>query len=127
MAIWATEGGEVIINGGTFTNVGAKDKDESGANNNELIYVSKGGKVTINAGTFIGNTSNETYGARFTLNSKDENTSTPAREGGDIIVCGGTFHSYNPSASVSENPIANFIAEGFTVVENEGIFTVIAE
>ena len=126
IAVWAY-GGEVVINGGTYTNVGAKDHDSNGANNNELIYVNNGGKITINGGTFIGNTENDTHGAKYTLNSQDEKTSTPARESGDIIVKGGTFYGFDPSASSSESPTANFVAEGFTVVEDNGVFTVVAE
>ena len=126
IAVWAY-GGEVVINGGTYTNVGAKDHDSNGANNNELIYVNNGGKITINGGTFIGNTENDTHGAKYTLNSQDEKTSTPARESGDIIVKGGTFYAYDPSASASESPTANWVAEGFTVVEDNGVFTVVAE
>ena len=30
MAVWANYGGEIIINGGTYTNVGAKDKEDDG-------------------------------------------------------------------------------------------------
>ena len=126
MAIWARNGGKVIINGGTFTNVGAKDFEDNGtvANNNELIYASVDGEIIINGGVFVGNTENETYGARFTLNKKDGSN-------GSIIVKGGTFKEYNPSASLSENPVANFVAEGYKVqsaeVEGATGYTVVAE
>ena len=117
MAIWAY-GGEVVINGGTFTNIGAKDHDGTGANNNELIYVSNGGKVTINAGTFVGNSENDTHGAKYTLNAVDGATNA-------FVVKGGTFVAYNPTVSESEYPAANFVADGYKVVENNGVYTVV--
>ena len=55
IAVWAKETGNVTIKNGTFTNVGAKSKTESGANNNEMIYVSGSGVITIEDGIFIGN------------------------------------------------------------------------
>ena len=115
MAVWAKDGGEVIINGGTFTNVGGKAFEDNGTtpNNNELIYANAGGKITINGGTFIGNYENETWGTRYTLNMKDENPSTDVIEGGTIIVKGGKFYQYDPAASLSENPQANFVADGY--------------
>lgn len=122
MAIYATEGGEVIINGGTYTNVNAKDFEDNltTPNNNELIYASKGGKITINGGTFIGNYENETYGTRYTLNQKDEDPTTPEIEAGTIVVKGGKYYQYNPSQSLSENPQANFVADGYTVTKATG-------
>lgn len=119
MAVWAY-GGEVVINGGTYTNVGAKDHDGTKPNNNELIYVSNGGKITINAGTFIGNSENETYGARYTLNAADGSTNP-------FVVKGGTFIAYNPAASASEAPVANFVDFGYKVVESNGTYTVVEE
>ena len=114
MAIWAKDGGKVIINGGTFTNEGAKDFEDNGTtpNNNELIYASANGEIIINGGVFIGNTENETWGTRYTLNKKDSSN-------GSIIVKGGTFKEYDPSGSLSENPIANFLADGYVCQEGE--------
>lgn len=115
MAVWAKDGGEVIINGGTFQNVGAKAVEDNGTtpNNNELIYANAGGKITINGGVFSGNYQNAKWGTRYTLNMKDENPNTEAIEGGTIVVTGGKFYAYNPAASLSENPQANFVAEGY--------------
>lgn len=104
MAIWA-DGGNVIINGGAYTNVGAGAEDHY-----DLIYA-KGGTITINGGTFTCHT------PKWTLNCKDNN--------GTIIVTGGSFTGYDPSQSNSENPTANFVAEGYTVVESDGIYTVV--
>ena len=113
MAIWAY-GGKVTINGGTYTNDGAKAVEGNGKtpNNNELIYASNGGQITINNGFFKGNTQNKEYGTKYTLNIKDESTST-------ITVKGGTFVEYDPSNSASENPIANFVAEGYVAYLDE--------
>ena len=108
MAIWAYNGGQVVINGGTFTNLGGKSVEDDGVtpNNNELLYVSgSGSSIVINDGIFIGNSENETWGTRYTLNKADGCNSS-------IVVNGGTFVKYDPSMSKSESPIANFVAEG---------------
>ena len=108
MAIWA-DGGKVIINGGTFTNEGAGSDDHY-----DLIYAKNGGIVEINGGTFICHT------PKWTLNKHDSTGST-------ILVKGGTFKGYNPDASATENPVANFVAEGYFAAEKDGFWTVSAE
>ena len=121
MAIWAVETGKVTINGGTFTNKGAKSIEDDGetANNNELIYVRDSAQITINGGTFIGNTENEKYGAIYTLNLRDKDAAIAS-----IVVKGGTFIEYDPANSKSENPTANLVAEGFVSTENNGVYVV---
>lgn len=125
MAVWANNGGEVVINGGTFTNVGAKAYEDDGTtrNNNEVIYASRAGVITINGGKFIGNYENVGFGTRFTLNQKDENTSTAAIEAGTVIVKGGEYRQFDPANSLSENPAGNFVAEGYvsTLDTRDGI------
>ena len=117
MAVWAREGGEVVINGGTFTNNGADSWDEDAnngegcGNNNELIYAN-GGKITINGGTYIGNYSNAYFGTRYTLNIKDNTAST-------IIVTAGVFRQYDPANSLSENPAGNFVDANSTSIRVE--------
>ena len=116
MAVWA-RGGEVIINGGTFTNVGGADfeiDNPTASNNNELLYVGGkdgsvyvGGTITINGGKIVGNYENETWSTRYTLNKLDADTNA------QIIVKGGEFRQYNPAASLSEYPQANFVASGY--------------
>ena len=118
MAVWASQNGNVTINGGTFTNVGAKDFEDADPenpsapltpNNNELIYASGNAIITINGGKFIGNYENKTYGVdiiRYVLNIKDKSAA-------QIIVKGGEYRQYNPAESLSENPAANFVADGF--------------
>lgn len=121
MAVWARNGGEVIIENGTFTNLGGKafeDAEKTKPNNNELIYASGAGKITINGGTFVGNSENPTHKTTFTLNKLDN-------DGSVITVKGGTFVAYDPSNSSSENPIANFVGEGFEVTVKDNVYTVV--
>lgn len=107
MAIYV-EGGDLTINGGTYTNVGASG-DTSG--HYDLIYV-KGGKLTINGGTFIAET------PKWTINKND---SVPS----EVIIYGGTFYNYDPSFSESENPAENFVAEGYkSTADRHGNFVV---
>ena len=124
MAIWVKETGKLTINGGTFTNVGAKDMEDDGktANNNEVIYVRDSGLAVINGGTFIGNTSNKTFGAGFTLNLRDADRATAS-----IVVKGGTFTGFNPADNAAENAGTNFVAEGYKSVANGDTFVVSAE
>ena len=116
IAVWAKETGKVTIKNGTFTNVGAKSKTETGANNNEMIYVSGSGVITIEGGTFIGNTENETWGTHYTLNSHD--TSYKAGTA-NIIVKGGTYTTFNPANNEAEGPNTNFVVEGYRSVYDE--------
>ena len=119
IAVWARAGGEVVINGGFYTNVGALSVSNGKACNNEMIYTSgNGSKITINAGYFVGNVLNEKWGTRYTLNKHDSTNST-------IVVNGGFFYNYNPEASLSENPVANFVAEGKIVVSDGETYAVI--
>ena len=116
MAIWA-DGGNVIINGGEFTNVGATTENDP--THFDLIYAKAGAKVEINGGFFRCAT------PKWTLNKHDGTDST-------IIVKGGTFVDYDPSNSETENPVANFVAEGYKVLSEtqdngEVWYTVVAE
>ena len=113
IAVWA-QGGEVVINGGTYANAGE---------GSDLIYASAGGKVTINGGTFKANKkqagvegNNNEYSA---LNLKDNTGST-------IIVYGGTFYNFNPADNLSEGPGTNFVATGYNVVQSGEWYTVTA-
>ena len=111
MAVWAY-GGDVVINGGTYTNEGAKAYGDDGtSNNNELIYASNGGKITINGGTF------KCVNPAYTLNCKDG-------AGCSIIVKGGKFWNYNPAAMANDASI--IIPEGYTVKDlGDGWFEVV--
>ena len=114
MAIWATENGKVIIEDGYFTNVGAYS--EADGKHFDLIYASKNGQVEINGGEFICET------PRWTLNIKDKD-----RETASIVVKGGRFHGFNPSNCDVEGEGTNFVAPGYKVVEEDGVFVVMPE
>lgn len=115
IAIWATSDGKVVINNGTFTNIGATadvDPDHF-----DLIYASGNGQVEINGGEFKCET------PKWTLNIKDKDRATAS-----IVVKGGKFYGFDPSNSEAEGPGTNFVAPGYKVVEeSEGVFVVVAE
>ena len=113
MAIWATENGKVIVNDGTFTNIGATGESPD---HFDLIYASGNGQVEINGGEFKCQT------PRWTLNIKDKDRATAK-----IIVKGGKFHNFDPANNLSEGPNTNFVAPGYKVVETNGIFEVTPE
>ena len=108
MAVWATDNGKVVIKDGYFTNLGAYSEEDS--EHYDLIYASKNGQVEILGGEF------ECETPQWTLNIKNE-----SRETAKIIVKGGKFHGFNPA----EAEEGNFVAEGYKVVEENNIFTVI--
>ena len=110
MAVWATDNGKVVINDGYFTNVGAFSEEDG--EHFDLIYASKNGQIEINGGEFKCET------PKWTLNIKNE-----SRETAKIVVKGGKFHGFNPA----EAEEGNFVAEGYKVVEENNIFTVIPE
>ena len=114
IAVWAKENGKVIINNGYFTNVGAKSVEDS--EHFDLIYASGNAQVEINGGEFKCET------PKWTLNIKDKDRATAS-----IVVKGGKFHGFNPSDCTSEGPNTNFVAPGYKVVEENGVFTVMPE
>ena len=99
MAIWA-DGGEVIINGGTYTNKGCKVDVDPDNNHYDLIYVKNGGSVSIHGGTF------ECEIPKWTLNSHDSLTGT-------FQVHGGAFMGFDPTAADTEpgSPV-NWVVKG---------------
>lgn len=112
IVIWS-DGGRVVIEDGTFTNIGAKGKDDS---HFDLIYAKNGGIVEINGGYF------ECETPKWTLNNNDSNPGT-------IIVKGGTFHKYDPSHSETEpgSTFTNFVAPGYKVVRNGDDYIVVKD
>lgn len=114
MALWAKDNGKIIINDGYFTNVGAIANVDPA--HFDLIYASGNGQIEINGGEFKCQT------PAWTLNVKDKDRATAS-----IIVKGGKFHGFNPADCASEGEHTNFVAPGYKVVEENGIFTVIAE
>lgn len=114
MAVWAKDNGKVVINDGYFTNVGASSV-EDGAHF-DLIYASGNAQIEINGGEFKCET------PKWTLNIKDKDRATAA-----IVVKGGKFHGFNPAECDVEGPNTNFVAPGYKVVEEAGVFIVIPE
>ena len=114
-AVWAKENGKVIINGGTYK-VGddATGKIENGGNGNwrnDCIYARDNASIEIRGGEYM-YTGENPAGHTFLLNLKDN-------QGATLVVKGGTFHKFNPAASNGENPIANFVAPGYSSVAGE--------
>lgn len=106
MAVWAVdEGSLVVINGGNYSNV----MNHEGDTQLDMIYVSEGGDAEINGGTFKCAT------PKWTLNIKDGNYSDGSST---IVVKGGTFYQYDPSHAVNENPVADFVPDGYFSVQD---------
>ena len=105
--------GTVVINGGEFK----AGKDANGEAN-AVVYVRGKGKAFVNGGYFPNeNASN------YVLNKKDADKATTV-----IEVRGGKFVGFNPAQSPSENPVENFVAEGYESVEvATGVFVVQAK
>ena len=122
-AVWAKENGTVIINGGTYK-VGhdGASKDANKANwRNDCIYARDNAKITINGGEFAytGDINTENFqsdGNRFLLNCRDDDYKAGTSS---ITVTGGTFHKFNPGATSSENPVASYVAAGYSSVVGE--------
>lgn len=80
------------------------------------VAQAKLGTVTVNGGIFMVESVNSDYGNTYLFNCVD----TPYREGtADIIVNGGTFRGWDPANSKSENPVANFLADGYVTLTEE--------
>ena len=106
------------IKGGGYVasaNVGGTVNVEDGNYENDVTcFQANGGILNIYDGMF--KVTSEEYGTKYTLNHIDSK-----KNDGLISVKGGTFVNYDPSNSNSENPPMNFVAEGYTVInENVG-------
>lgn len=142
------EGSELIINSdGTIEN----DVDETDGSITKLGYIFRlndNSKLTLLSGNYYagltivqaaGTSEAKIYsgnydvyqyysnGRQYVLNYIDAD-----KETAEIIVYGGSFVNFDPSHSTSENPAANFVAEGYEVIEttdeNETpIYTVVPE
>lgn len=115
-SIW--KGGTLTINGGTY----------EAAENGEMIYIGDGGgTVNITGGVFKNGCSPDAS-QNFLLNCLD---SEYAAKTAKFVITGGTFYNFNPAHStVDLNPNANWVPEGYRVVETTDginkIYTVIA-
>lgn len=126
MAVWSN-GGDVTIKGGRF---------ENGGQSCDLIYGSArkvmleneeqriGGTITIYDGEFYATEKGDEPGTgnnRSALNTKNADMDICK-----IVVYGGYFHEFDPSNNLSlPGSQGNFLAEGLTVVNNNGVFEVL--
>lgn len=94
-------GATLTINGGNYYGGGT------------AVQVQKG-TLIINGGTFACEPYDDArYGYKFLINCVD----SAYKDGtAKIIIKGGTFENFDPSDSESENPHANFVADGYKVV-----------
>lgn len=127
----------VDIDGGSLTIKGSGSFGDSAQKNvNPLFYVSVGASLTIegDASYYSANVcayarywnskiyinGGKWYGSEtYTLNKYDTNQEAI------ISVIGGEFYKYNPAASHSENPVANFVADGYGVVKDGDWYRVV--
>ncbi len=131
---------DVTANGDlTITGNGTVDAT-GGIDNITAVTVDHGGKLTIEGGTFLGKDGNaciynmsgtiEIKGGTFKSNNYDFtlNCEDNAYKNGSakIVVKGGRFYKYDPSNSKSENPVANFVADGYKVVQDGDWYEVVA-
>ena len=108
-AVWAKENGNVTIKGGTYK-VGDDETGKPDNWRNDCIYARDNATITIEGGTFQ-YTGENPLGHKFLLNVRDADKTTA-----EIVVKGGKFFNFNPAATASENPIANFVAVGYKVI-----------
>ena len=111
-AVWAYGDAVVNIYGGEFE-IGYPAGDY-----NDLIYAKENAQINIYGGVFY----NSGKDNSFVLNLKDADRATAA-----ITVYGGSFYGFNPANNLSEGANTNFVATGYTVEENAGVYTVVAE
>ena len=110
-AVWAKGTGKAIINGGTYKVGDDISNGKTGNWRNDCIYAKEQASIEINGGEFM-YTGENPAGHTFLLNLKDN-------DGATLIVKGGKFHKFNPAASNGENPIANFVAAGYSSVADK--------
>ena len=105
MAVYALGNAKVNIYGGNFFN----DQD---FNNHvaqlDLIYADQNAEINIYGGRFESGSSNSS--GYWVLNLKDGSSAA-------INVYGGTFVNFDPSSSMTENPVKNFVADGYSTVK----------
>ena len=83
----------------------------------EVIYAQNNGQVVINGGSYK---AEEPYnGVYYTLNILDKYRATAS-----ILVHGGSFYKFDPSANAAEGNPTNFVAPGKTVTVDGDWFVV---
>ena len=98
---------------------------ESGSylGNISAIYILEG-NVTINGGTFDVVQPSEFSDKRYLVNCLDDSYRTGSAV---VTINGGSFVGFNPVNNLAEGANTNFGTEGYEVVENNGVYTVVAE
>ena len=105
MAVYAYGDAKVNIYGGNFFN----DQDYNNRNAQlDLIYADGNAIINIYGGRFESACANAR--GYWVLNLKDGSNAA-------INVYGGTFVNFDPSNSMTENPVKNFVAAGSTTVK----------
>ena len=133
----------LIVDADTTINAGVNGGIDTQTNGGYGINVRNGATLTINGGTYYGGGtavqvqkgtlvindgafevepySDPTYGYKFLINCID----AAYKDGtAKIMVRGGSFVNYDPSDSASENPRGNFVDEGYSCTEDNGVWTV---
>ena len=111
-AVWLdAENAKLTIENGTFIG------------NISAIYVRQG-QVEINGGNYDIKQLSTHNDYRFMLNCFDENYSNSTAQ---ISVSGGVFNNFNPANNAAEGVGTDFVADGYTVQENNNVFTVVEE
>lgn len=111
------ENTKTVILGGNFESLAEKEVEGESIPYTEIIYAYKG-LVEIFGGTFRVISDKKTKKelervAKFMLNCYDDAYADGTSK---IKVYGGEFWDFNPAESHSENPTANFVAEGYKSV-----------
>ena len=104
MAVYAKGYSTVNIYGGNYLN--DQDFNDHKAQL-DLIYADQNATINIYGGRFESKCANDR--GYWVLNLKDD------AAGAAINVYGGTFVNFDPSSSLTENPVKNFVAEGSIV------------
>lgn len=125
----------LIVDADTTINAGADGGIDTGSNGAYAINVRNGATLTINGGYYYGGGTavqvqkgtliinggtfacepynDPKYGSKFLINCVD----AAYRDGtAKVIIKGGTFINFDPSKSASGNPVADFVADGYSVM-----------
>ena len=95
-----TRGGKLIIEGGVYTGI------------SHAAYAAANGEITIKGGEF-----SVAEAGAYVINCQDNK--------GTITVEGGSFVDFNPANNGAEGANTNFVADGFGVVAEGNVYTVV--